>query len=384
MQFTRLFHKLIKCKKRYVILQGGTSSSKTWSTLQLLYLRAMKYPNLHISIVAESLPVLKRGAMKDFFKMLKDEGVYDESKHNKTNNTYQVGESIIEFFSVDDSSKARGSRRAHLYVNESNNINYDTFTELEVRTSSQIIIDFNPVSSFWAHEKLMTKPDDTFDFIKSTYLDNDLLDPQIVKSIESKKDNTEWFKVYGLGEVGSTEGLVFNNWQLVDEMPEDYKWEKFGIDWGFTNDPSTCIRVCLSEGMLWVDELMYQSGMTNADISNFLSEFKDREFVADSAEPKSLEDLRRYGYSIRPSVKGPDSVRRGIDAVKKYKLCVTKRSTNLIKELRNYQWRKLQNGDWDSKPIDSFNHCIDPLRYVVADRDNAPSGDFDIDIIDFV
>ena len=200
--------------------------------------------------------------------------------------------------------------------------------------------------------------------------------PNAVKRIKTNGKET-W-------EVGSTEGLVFTNWQLVDEMPEDYKWEKFGIDWGFTNDPSTCIRVCLSEGMLWVDELMYQSGMTNADISNFLSEFKDREFVADSAEPKSLEDLRRYGYSIRPSVKGPDSVRRGIDAVKKYKLCVTKRSTNLIKELRNYQWRKLQNGDWDSKPIDSFNHCIDPLRYVVADRDNAPSGDFDIDIIDFV
>ncbi len=379
MQFTRLFHKIIRCKKRYVILQGGTSSSKTWSMLQLLYLKAQKYQGTHISIVSESLPHLKKGAMRDFFKMLKEEDIYVEADHNKTDNIYKVGESIIEFFSVDDSAKARGSRRSILYVNESNTINYDTFTELEVRTKDQVFLDFNPVSEFWAHEKLMMLPEENFDFIKSTYKDNDLLSPEIVRAIELKKDDIEWFKVYGLGEIGSSEGLIFHNWKLVDKMPDDFKWEKYGIDWGFTNDPSTCIRVLLSEGELWVDELLYQSGMTNADIANYLSSYKEGEFIGDSAEPKSLEDLRRYGFSIKPSVKGPDSIRRGIDSIKKYKVNVTKGSINLIRELRNYQWKRLPNGSWDNKPIDSFNHCIDPLRYVVTERDNAPTGDFDFE-----
>ncbi len=383
MRFTKLFHKLIRCKKRYVILQGGTSSSKTWSMLQLLYLKAQKYQGIHISIVSESLPHLKKGAMRDFFRMLKEDNLYDESSHNKTDNIYKVGESIIEFFSVENSASARGSRRSILYINEANSIDYDTFTELEVRTKDQVYIDFNPVSEFWAHEKLMMLSDDNFDFIKSTYLDNDLLSPEIIRAIELKKGDTEWFKVFGLGEIGSSEGLIFHNWRLVDSMPENFKWEKFGIDWGFTNDPSTCIRVCLSEGELWVDELLYRTGMTNADIANHLIEYKDREFIGDSAEPKSITDLQRYGFSIYPSVKGPDSIRKGIDSIKKYRLNVTKGSVNLIKELRNYQWKRLPNGSWDNKPIDSFNHCIDPLRYVVTDRDNAPSGDIEIDIIDF-
>jgi len=377
MELTPVFFKHSKAKTRYVISQGGTSAGKTWSILQLLYLRAVKYPGLHISIVAESLPVLKRGVIRDFIKMLKDEDAYDEKNHNKTDNIYNIGKSKIEFFSAEDSSKVRGARRDILFVNEANNINYDAFTEMEVRTTQQIFIDFNPLSLFWAHTKLMLLPESEFTFIKSTYKDNSMLNPHIARSIELKQNEPEWFKVYGLGEIGSSEGIIFNNWELCDEMPKDFQWCMYGIDWGFSVDPSTCIKVAMSEGCIWLDEILYEKGLTNLDLSNKINHLKGESFVADSAEPKSIEDLKRYGFNIKASIKGPDSIRRGIDAVKKYKMFVTKSSTNLIKELRNYQWKRTSNGDWSPTPIDSWNHLIDPLRYIMAERDNKGSGKFD-------
>jgi len=193
MKFIPPFYNILKSKKRFVISQGGTSSGKTWSIIQLLYLKACKHQGIHISIVAESLPVLKRGVMRDFLKMLKDEGIYSEEFHNKTDNSYTIGKSKIEFFAIDDSSKARGSRRDYLFINECNNIDYDTFTELEIRTKKQVFLDFNPVASFWVHDKVMLLPDSEWDFFKTTYLNNDQLDPIIIKSIELKKSNLEWF-----------------------------------------------------------------------------------------------------------------------------------------------------------------------------------------------
>lgn len=370
MELTSLFYKIAKAKTRYVILQGGTSSSKTWSVLQLLYLKAVKYPGLHISIVAESLPVLKRGVIRDFIKMLIDENIYDEKFHNKTDNIYNIGKSKIEFFSTDDASKVRGSRRDILYCNEVNNISYDMFTELQIRTKTQVFVDYNPTASFFVHDKVLTLPSSEYTYIQSTYKDNNLLDPNIVKAIELKRSDTEWFKVYGLGEIGSSEGTIFNNWSMCDVMPNDYQWCLFGIDWGFTNDPSTCLRVCLSQGELWCDEILYERGLTNSDIITRLQHLKPGEFIGDSAEPKSIEDLRRAGFNIIGAVKGPDSIRNGIDSVKKYKLNVTKSSTNLIKELRNYQWKRTTNGEYDSKPVDNFNHLLDPLRYICSSRES--------------
>lgn len=383
MEFTEVFYKHAKAKTRFVISQGGTSAGKSWAILQLLYLRALKYPGLHISIVAETLPVLKRGVMGDFIKMLKMENVYDEQHHNMSDNIYNIGKSKIEFFSVEDSSKVRGARRDILFVNEANNINYDAFTEMEVRTSKQVFIDFNPVSSFWAHEKLLLLPSEEYTFIKSTYRDNTLLHPNIVRSIELKQNDPEWFKVFGLGEIGSSEGMIFHNWKLCDDMPNDFQWEMFGIDFGFSIDPSTCIHVTMSNGELWLEELLYEKGLTNSDLGLKLNHLKEKDFVADSAEPKSIEDLKRLGFNVKASIKGPDSIRNGIDTLKKYKMNVTKASTNLIKELRNYQWKRTSNGDWDAKPIDSFNHLIDPLRYIMAEREIKGDGKWDYEF-DFI
>ena len=370
MQLTSVFYKLLKAKTKFVISQGGTSASKTYSMLQLLYLKAQKHPGLHISVVAESLPVLKRGALKDFINMLKQEEVYKEENHNKTNNTYEINGSVIEFFSVDDSSKARGARRDILFVNEANNIHWETFSELYIRTKGQNYIDFNPVSSFWAHEKLMLLPQEEWTFIKSTYRDNNLLDKSIVRAIELKaKNEPEWAKVFADGEIGSNEGLVFHNWGLCDKMPDEPKWEKWGIDFGFTNDPSTCIHVMLSEGELWIDEIIYERGLINRDIYERVKDIPNAEFIADSAEPKSIEELSRMGLYIKGAQKGPDSIRLGIDLIKKYKMNITKRSTNLIKELRNYQWRKMQDGSFENKPIDAWNHGIDSVRYVLLDKE---------------
>ena len=358
MEFTPLFFKHAKAKTRIVISCGGTSSSKTWSIMQLLYLKALKYDGLHISIVAESLPVLKRGIIRDFILMLQTENVYNEKFHNKTDNIYNVGKSKIEFFSADDPSKIRGSRRDVVWLNECNNISYDVYTELAVRTKHQIFLDYNPTQLSWVNEKILLLPKTEYTFIHSTYKDNDKLHQNIVKAIELKQSDKEWFKVYGLGEIGSSEGTIFNNWSMCDVMPNDYQWCLFGIDWGFTNDPSTCLRVCLSQGELWCDEILYERGLTNSDIITRLQHLKPGEFIGDSAEPKSIEDLRRAGFNIIGAAKGPDSIRNGIDSIKKYKLNITKTSVNLIKELRNYQWKRTNNGDYDSKPIDDWNHCF--------------------------
>jgi len=313
--------------------------------------------------------------MRDFFNILKENDLYVRDNHNKTNNTYQVNNSVIEFFSVDDHAKLRGARRDILFMNECNNTSYESFNQLEVRTKKRVYLDYNPVSSFWAHEKVITRPDTAF--LKTTYLDNDALAPEIIKSIEARKSDVNWWRVYGLGEVGMLEGLVLSNFVIVDDMPTEYKWKAYGQDFGFTNDPSTLIDVTYANGELWLDELLYDRGLTNGDLSN---KYKDiglnrrSQIIADSAEPKSIEELHRMGWFIKGAHKGKDSIMNGIDIMKRYKINITKRSTNLIKEFRNYTWQSDKDGNVINKPIDRFNHGIDAVRYVCLNKIGKPVG----------
>jgi phage terminase large subunit len=365
LETTKVFEKNIEAEKRLIINQGGTSSSKTWSILQILLLYAIKRNNLVISVVSETLPHIKRGAMRDFLIMLKQEGLYGACTHDKTNNAFHFGNSFIEFFGADSEDKVRGPRRDILFLNECNNISQATFDQLEVRTKETIFLDYNPTHEFWVHELMQYRDD--YDYIHSTYLDNDLLDERIKKSIEQRKHKENWWKVYGLGEVGSLEGVVFNNWRQVDEYPDNMKWEVYGLDFGYTNDPSTLIRVGMKENQLYFDELLYKAGLTNSEIAQFIKskEIKDT-IIADSAEPKSIEEIYRQGIDVRGSEKGKDSIVYGIDLLQNYQLNITKRSVNLIKELRNYTWDQDKTGKQLNKPIDMYNHAIDALRYAAT------------------
>lgn len=370
LRFTPVFWKNEQAWKnegiRYVVNQGGTSSSKSISILQLLYFIARNHKNLVISVVSETVPHLRKGVMRDFEKMLKQCGAYTDLNHHKTDNIFKFPSgSIIEFFSADDYGKVHGPRRDILYINECNNIKWDIYDQLEIRTRLKVFLDFNPVREFWVHEEV-TKLDDAF-FIKSTYKDNPYLPDQIKKSIESKQHKANWWRVYGLGEVGFIEGLVFPDINLVDEMPEQWKKRGYGLDFGFTNDPTCMTDNALSSGELWIDQLIYETGLTNPDIAekmNILKVSTTREIIADSAEPKSIAEIRTHGnWKILGAVKGPDSVKFGLDLMSSYPINITKRSVETITEYRNYTWDTDKDGKLINQPIDDFNHSIDSSRY---------------------
>lgn len=352
--------------KRFIINQGGTSSSKTYSILQLLFIIALKKSGYVISVVSESLPHLKRGAMRDFIKILETEGYYSGETHNKSTSSFNIGSSTVEFFSADDSSKMRGARRDILFINECNNVDKSTFNELSVRTRYTTFLDYNPVGEFWVHDLMAERKPDTYTFIKSTYRNNEFLDAEIVREIENRKTlDPTWWKVYGEGEVGYFEGVILTNWKTVTDIPDTPK-RIIGLDFGFTNDPTVILDIRYMDGQLYVDEIIYKTMLTNADIANIIKTETDigkTLVVCDSAEPKSIAELQLMGIRAIPADKGSDSIRNGLDLLKQYNINITNRSTNLIKEVRNYRWKTDRNGKSLNVPIEYFNHCIDALRY---------------------
>lgn len=367
MKLTNVFKYNINAYKaghRYVINQGGTSSSKTWSILQLLFFIALKNEKYLISIVSESLPHLKRGALRDFQKILEGSGIALEDIHNKSNNTFKVGASTIEFFSADDSTKMRGARRDILFINECNNVDKKAFDELSVRTRLCTFLDYNPTSEFWVHEFMQARADVDYKFIRSTYKDNQYLDQNIVQEIERRKDiDPVWWTVYGEGNIGQYEGVIFTNWITDNKLPDTPK-RVLAVDFGFTNDPTTILDIRYSDGELFVDELMYRTQMTNNEIAAFINTLEDRPLVVcDSAEPKSIAELQMMGVRAIGADKGPDSIRSGIDTLKQQRIHVTERSINTIKELRNYRWKTDKAGKSLNEPTGYWNHAIDALRY---------------------
>jgi phage terminase large subunit len=364
---TTATNKILALKKRIKIVQGGTSASKTYSILAVLIDKALRKDGLEISIVAESIPHLRRGALKDFVKILKWTNRFYDQQLNKSLLTYHFKNgSVIEFFSADDASKLRGARRDILYINECNNVTFEAYNELSIRTKQEVYLDFNPANEFWVHKELKDEPDT--DFIILTYKDNEALDESIVTQIEKNRDKaatssywSNWWRVYGLGQVGSLEGVVFNNWKEIDTIPKEAKLIGIGLDFGYTNDPTAAIEIYNYNGTRIVNELVYRTGMVNSDIAKILP--SGIIIYADSSEPKSIEEIRRQGKTIKGVTKGADSINYGIDVMQRQDYLVTKQSTNLIKELRSYCWDTDKQGQRMRKPIDHYNHAIDALRY---------------------
>lgn len=353
--------------KRYVINEGGTRSGKTFAVLSALYVIADTVPNILISVVSETFPHLRKGAIRDFTGILQNWCLWDQSCWNKTESTYTLSTtgSQIEFFSADSPDKVHGPARDILFLNEAQNISYEIARHLFVRTSGTVFIDFNPTHEFWAHTELKADPSTYWGH--STYLDNPFLTSNQIKEIERNKRHEHWWRVYGLGLIGQLDGLVFSEFEMIDQLPATASC--YGLDFGYTNDPSALIGVLIKDDTLYLDEVIYSTGLRNADLVQLMkSEGITRTvpIYADSAEPKSIDDIYLSGFNIHPATKGKDSVMWGLDLMKQYKIKITKRSTNLIKEFRNYTFAKDKEGKALNAPIDAWNHGIDAARYAVS------------------
>lgn len=387
-KYTRAIKKLRSLKKRIKKVPGGTSAGKTYGIIPILIDKAARTPLLEISIVSESIPHLRKGAMKDFLKIMKATGRYIDKNWNRTFLTYSFSNgSYIEFFSADQEDKVRGPRRNILYINECNNLSFETYHQLAIRTDVEIWLDYNPTREFWIHTEL--REDEDSEELILTYKDNDALADSIIREIEKaikkafydpdrpfntlfNEDNIKsqywanWWKVYGLGQVGSLEGVIFSNWKQTEKIPENAQLLGYGMDFGFSNDPTALVAVYRYDGAIILHELIYRTGMLNSDIIREMLDLqvnKNAVIYADSAEPKTIEEIRRSGFNIKPTVKGADSINFGISILQEQNILVTSDSTNLIKEFRSYLWDKDKTGSKLNRPIDDFNHAIDAIRY---------------------
>ena len=372
----------LKSGKPIHVHQGGTSSGKTYGILQHLFEEGARNNNEIITVVAEDVPSLKSGAYRDATAILNEDEVlsrwYPKEGRNKTDRYFKsLSGSVIEFKSFQDEYDARSGKRDRLFVNEANAVKYGIYEQLSLRTNKQTIIDFNPSARFWAHDNLFGRDD--VEWVVTTYRNNAFLNDNIRQKIESYQPTPEnikrgtaneyrW-KVYGLGEVGRLEGLVFPDFQVSSDFPQEYKWRVFGMDFGFTNDPTTLVEIRYAHGNLYWKQHIYETGLTNPDISAELKKLSidpNELIIADSAEPKSIEELKRAGWNVKGAIKGADSINQGIDAIKRYNSYIHSNSKDLIEEFSSYTWKKDKNGNALNKPIDEFNHGIDAGRYALS------------------
>jgi len=326
------------------------------------------------SVVSESLPHLKRGAMLDFLNIMQQHNYFVDSRWNKSDYTYtfETG-SRIEFFSIDQPRKVRGPRRDRLFINEANNTPFESFEQLEIRTKEFIFMDYNPTNEFWALTDVMGKRTDV-DFLILTYKDNEALDKSIVQSLEQRINRKGWWQVYGLGQLGEVEGKIYKGWQIIDEVPFEAKLKRYCIDFGYSNDPTSICAIYYYNGGYIIHELAYQKGMSNKMIADvILNQEKQALTVADSAEPKSIDEIRSYGIQIVAAEKGKDSVVHGIQMVQNEQISVTKQSLNVIHEYRNYLWMTDKDGKILNEPEHTYSHSMDGIRYGIVSLVKLPS-----------
>lgn len=349
-------------KWRFIINQGGSRSSKTWSLCQLVIVYCLTTPGKKIDIIRKSMPTLRGSVMKDFFDLMKSLGLYSEKSHHKTENTYLFENgSEVQFFGADDEQKLRGRRRDILWANEANELNFEEFNQLNMRTTEKLFFDFNPSDNYsWLYE-LITR--DNSILIHSTYKDNPFLSPEQVKEIDYLRNVDEnYYRVYALGEKGLSKANIYSKWYEFGDLPE-CKEVVYGLDFGF-NHPTALIECSFIENKCYMREIIYESGLTSGDLVNKMLELgisKKKDIVCDGARPEIIEDLKRAGFLAKPAIK---DVRDGIDSVRSTELFVGKESVNLLKELSNYKWKV--NGDLIlDEPVKIYDDAMDAMRYAI-------------------
>lgn len=368
------YHHFRQSTSKIQVHQGGTRSGKTYSILQSLVELAWKNKDkgLVITICRKTFPSLRASAMRDFFTIVESQGWYNQASHNKSEGTYQLFGNMVEFISIDQPQKVRGRKRDVLFINEANEIHLEDWRQLVLRTTWRIIIDYNPSDEFhWIYDHVI--PRDDADFFQTTYKDNPHLDQATIEEIERLKEVDENFwRVYGLGERGTSRATIFTHWKEVDQIPEGFKLYNIGLDFGYTNDPTAIVAIYTDGESYLMDEILYATQMSNQELAKVLREYQVP-VIADSAEPKSIDEIHKYGVNIHPCQKGADSVRSGIQFMKSKKLLVTSRSVNGIKELRNYKYHEDKNGKLTNQPVDAFNHFVDASRYAITWRQLRPN-----------
>ena len=369
----RQFYDLINSNKRFKVHQGGTRSGKTFAICQYItYLITTETKPLVISVIRKTLPALRGSVLRDLLLVLQDTGIYYLGSHNKSANTFEYNRHLIEFLSVDEPQKIRGRKRNIAFLNEANELTIEDFRQINMRTTDMMIVDFNPSDPIhWLYDDLIPREDcDTW---ITTYKDNSFLSDNLVFEIERMREkDPDYWRVYGEGQKAVfSQRQIFNNWTFIDyvEFPDfDLEMEGIiGLDYGYSNDETACVLVFKHNNKIYLHELLYSKGMTNSDIVAFLKSEGYGEVLtyADSAEPKSIEEMRRLGLYIKPAVKGQGSVNSGISKLKEYDIFVSKESKNIIKEYQNYWWAELKDGTIINKPLDRMNHSIEAIRYAV-------------------
>ncbi len=366
--------KIFDLKKRIRAVAGGTSASKTISILIWLidYCQLQQERNKLATVVSESYPHLEKGAMLDFQNIMKDRGYWKDSHWNGSRHQYsfETG-NMLEFYSVDTFGKAHGPRRDVLFLNECNNLHYNIVDQLITRTREVIWMDWNPTSEFYFYTEMLGKRDD-IDFITLTYKDNEALDATTLKEIETHRNNKNWWKVYGLGELGEVEGRIYKGWTSIDDIPPEARLKRKGLDFGYSNDPTALVDIYVwNNSFIW-DELLYRKGLSNRDIADVIKLGEDALVIADSAEPKSIDEIKTYGVGIIGSQKGQGSVLQGIQYVQDQTIYVTKRSTNIWKEYRNYMWLTDRDGKIINEPQDFMDHTLTAGRYAMESLKPTP------------
>lgn len=381
---TTATRKIAKLNKRIRAIPGGTSAGKTIGINQVLTDLCQRDTTPTItSIVSESLPHLKRGAMRDWLDIMQQHNYFRDDRWNKTHLTYtfETG-SKLEFFSVDQPRKVRGPRRDRLFINEANNISLETFEQLEIRTKEFVVMDWNPTVEFWYYSEIKDKRTDV-DELTLTYKDNEALSKSIIDSIESRKLRKGWWQVYGLGQLGEVEGKIYKDWRIIDELPFEARLERYGLDFGYSNDPTSIVAIYYYNGGYILDEITFQKELSNKQIADILLNCPRALVIADSAEPKSIDEIKSYGINILPAQKGRDSVTNGIQFVQSQKISMTRQSVNVIKEYRNYLWMANKDGIILNEPEHTFSHSMDALRYGLNSFNNPIQSEVSVHNLDY-
>ena len=356
-------------EERTVVNQGGTSSGKTYSIMQLLFEMAMNEPDLVVTIVGQDIPNLKKGAYRDAKTILNQSPILQVwfPYINESERVIRcINGSVLEFTSFKDEQDAKSGKRDVLFINECDGIAYGIYWQLDMRTRRKVFLDYNPSARFWVHDNVIGRKN--VKLIISDHRCNPFLSKEEHEKIEKIEDYELW-KVYARGKTGKLKGLIFPEFRIVDRMPEvlECKGNWYGLDFGYTNDPTALENMRLAHGELWVDELLFEAGYDNPMIARVMKTngiMRRDVVIADCAEPKSISEINSFGFNVQPSSKGPDSIMNGIQILQRYKINVTRRSTGIIQEMKRYKWKVDKNGVMLNVPIEVWNHGIDAIRYV--------------------